>query len=99
MHLVHEQNVLIADDPASFADAVVRLYTQRYLWERISEGGLENVREHFSIEAASREVDLLLKGAGLKGINGSGHPRLIGAPHTRQTVWIGSGKEQRFGAG
>ena len=53
MHLVHEENAMIAEDPASFADAVVRLWTSKTLWERISKKGRESVREHFSVETAS----------------------------------------------
>ncbi len=65
MHLVHEHNSMIADDPASFADSIVRLCTSRELWERISANGRENVREHFSVESASRQIDELLAFAGL----------------------------------
>ncbi len=65
MHLVHEKNAMIADDPENFADAVVRLWTSRELWESLSTAGLENVREHFSVEAAAKAIDELLDWAGL----------------------------------
>jgi glycosyltransferase involved in cell wall biosynthesis len=65
MYLVHEQSAMIADDPASFADAVVRLYTSRALWESVSANGLQNLRDHFSVEAAARPIDELLEWAGL----------------------------------
>ena len=52
MHLIHEFNAMIADDPVAFADAIVRLWTSRTLWERISASGRENVREHFSVESS-----------------------------------------------
>ena len=65
MYLTHEQDTMIADDPATFADAVVRLYSSRELWERLSVNGKENVRKHFSVEASSRRVNDLLKWAGL----------------------------------
>ena len=67
MHLAHELNAMIADDPARFADAVVRLYTSQELWDRISANGRENVREHFSVQAASRAIDELLALADLAG--------------------------------
>ena len=44
MYLVHEDNAMIADNPAEFADAVVRLFNSRELWERISASGRQNVR-------------------------------------------------------
>jgi glycosyltransferase involved in cell wall biosynthesis len=65
MHLVHEDNAMIADDPASFASAIVRLYTSKELWERTSANGRQNVREHFSVESASRQIAGLLELAGL----------------------------------
>ena len=60
MYLVPEENALIADDPAAFADAIVRLWTSRSLWERISSQGLKNIKDHFSVEAAARPIDELL---------------------------------------
>ncbi|MEJ2534661.1 MAG: glycosyltransferase, partial [Gammaproteobacteria bacterium] len=55
----HGREALIADEAADFADAVVRLYGDRALWERISEHGIENVRRHFSVEAARRDLETL----------------------------------------
>lgn len=56
MHLLHECNALIADDAADFAGAILRLYHDRELWTRLSDGALENVRQHFSIEQAQRSL-------------------------------------------
>jgi glycosyltransferase involved in cell wall biosynthesis len=64
MYLVHERNAMIADDPESFADAVVRLSSSRPLWRRVSTNGLRSLKKHFSVEAASRQIDALLKWAG-----------------------------------
>lgn len=60
MHLHNEQDVLIADDPDDFAEAVVRLYTNKQLWTIISEGGSANVWQHFSPEIAGKELRRLL---------------------------------------
>src|SRR5271157_383155 len=65
MYLVHEQNALIADDPEDFAAAVVRLWTEPELWHRLSLCGRENLRQHFSVEAARQRIDELLEWAGL----------------------------------
>ncbi len=65
MHLVHEHNAMIADDPHSFADAVARVWNSRELWERLSAGGVRNLRDHFSVEAAARPIDAMLEWAGL----------------------------------
>jgi glycosyltransferase involved in cell wall biosynthesis len=65
LHLVDGQNALFADDPERFADAVVRLWTSRELWEALSTNGLENIREHFSVQGAARSINDLLLWAGL----------------------------------
>jgi GT2 family glycosyltransferase len=57
MHLVDGEDVLIADEPEAFAEAVARLYSDEDLWNRLSGAGLANVREHFSPEAAGRALE------------------------------------------
>jgi GT2 family glycosyltransferase/glycosyltransferase involved in cell wall biosynthesis len=52
MQLRDGDDILLADDADSFAAAVLRLYDDEMLWNRLSDGGLENVRQHFSFEAA-----------------------------------------------
>jgi len=55
------RDVLVADSAEDFAAAVVRLYRDEALWERISVGGLENVRRYFSVETARRGLKELLE--------------------------------------
>ncbi len=55
MHLQHGHDVLVAEDAAGFAAEVVRLYRDEALWNRLGANGRENVRRHFSLDAA-REV-------------------------------------------
>ena len=57
MHLVAGEEILVADDPKDFAEAIVRLYTDEALWTRLSVAGLANVRKHFSVEAAEIALD------------------------------------------
>ncbi len=52
MHLTPEVDVLVSDDPEVFARAIVRAYSDEVLWKKLSEGGLQNVRRHFSMDAA-----------------------------------------------
>lgn len=52
MYLRDEVDVLVADDAQAFADAVVRLYQDEALWNRLAANGLENIRQHFSLDAA-----------------------------------------------
>ena len=55
MHLQDGRDVLVADDARAFAEAVLRLYQDGELWNRLSRNGLDNVARHFSMDAA-REV-------------------------------------------
>jgi GT2 family glycosyltransferase len=52
MHLTDRHDVLVADDAQAFAERVVELYRDEALWNRLSINGLENVRKHFSMDAA-----------------------------------------------
>lgn len=61
MALEDGEHVLIADDPDAFAAAVVRLYGDARLWERLAEAGLRNVREQFSFERAERTLREILE--------------------------------------
>jgi glycosyltransferase involved in cell wall biosynthesis len=63
MHLRDGEDVLVADDPQAFADAVVRLYTDAALWQRLADNGIANVERHFSLDAARDVVRrVLLRG-------------------------------------
>jgi GT2 family glycosyltransferase len=48
MYLQHGREVLIADTPQEFADAVVRLYNDPQLWTQMSTAGRQLLRERFS---------------------------------------------------
>jgi glycosyltransferase involved in cell wall biosynthesis len=60
MFLKDGVSVLLADEPKAFACAVVRLYRDQALWERLSSGGLEVMEAHFSFAAARRALDELV---------------------------------------
>jgi putative sugar O-methyltransferase len=58
--LVDGEEVLVADTPQQWADAVVRLYQDQPLWEALSRAGFAFVHREYSIEAnSSRLADLL----------------------------------------
>ena len=63
MQLEDARDVLIADTPEDFASAIVRLYTDRTLWNVVSQGGRENVERHFSTRAATEALDQLITAA------------------------------------
>jgi GT2 family glycosyltransferase len=60
MQLVHGESVLVADDPAEFAQQVVRLHGDADLWAKLSRSGLQNIRDHFSFDAAKCSLQTLL---------------------------------------
>ena len=56
MHLRDGHDVLVADDAAGFAGAVVRLYGDATLWMELSIHGHGNIERHFSPDAARDTV-------------------------------------------
>ena len=67
MHLTPEVDVLVADDPEGFADAVARAYGDKALWARLSAAGCDNIRDHFSSEIARASIMQMLALAGARG--------------------------------
>jgi glycosyltransferase involved in cell wall biosynthesis len=61
LHATHGHDVLVAQDEAAFAAEVVRLYQDEALWNSISAHAVENVREHFSLDTARRDLDALFR--------------------------------------
>jgi GT2 family glycosyltransferase/glycosyltransferase involved in cell wall biosynthesis len=53
-------DVLVADDAAGFAKAIVRACRDDVLWQRLSAGGVANVRRHFSRAVARNALTRLL---------------------------------------
>ncbi len=62
MFLEHGVHGLIADSPTDFAEQVVRLYADEALWLKISDAGLQNVEENFSMQAARDALRKVLVG-------------------------------------
>ncbi len=60
LHAVDGSDVLIAANPGDFAQAVIKLYQDQALWERLSVNGRRNVETHFSKDAAKRDISKLL---------------------------------------
>jgi GT2 family glycosyltransferase len=67
MHLVAEEDVLVADDADAFAAAVQRAYDDEALWNRLSAGGRANVTRHFSRDVARAALRALLDGTPVSG--------------------------------
>ena len=61
MELRDGRDVLVRDDPASFAAAVVEVYSDQELWETLSRNGRELVRERWGPDAMRSRLGLLLE--------------------------------------
>ena len=54
--LRHDEDVLIADTPESFAAAALEVYENRERWEHLSQAGQARMRARFSFEAARARI-------------------------------------------
>ena len=63
LHLVAGESALIASGADEFAAAVVKLYGDRTLWQRLVEGGHAVLRRHFSERAMEAPLSALLASA------------------------------------
>ncbi len=63
MELSDREDVLIADAPEQFARALVDLYHDEQLWERISRNGIAKTKASYSREAAEENLSRLFGGA------------------------------------
>ncbi len=62
MYLRPDHDVLVGDDAGALATQIIRLYGDQALWRRISDAGIDNVRRHFSFEAARQALERVLTG-------------------------------------
>jgi glycosyltransferase involved in cell wall biosynthesis len=60
LHARDGEDVLVAASAEDFAAAVVRLYQDQQLWEKLSQGGLQNVQQYFSLDTACGQLAELL---------------------------------------
>jgi GT2 family glycosyltransferase len=54
--LTDGHDVMIGDDPASFGQAIYRLYTEKELWQRLAENGRLRIEQHFTPEIIARTI-------------------------------------------
>jgi hypothetical protein len=52
MYLVNGEDALVEDSPRLFAEKMIDLYSNEYLWNKLRLGGFQNIRQHFSISNA-----------------------------------------------
>lgn len=66
MELREGGEILVADTPEAFADAVARLYQDKDLWDTISSRGVEFARHMYGPESAQAVVRDILRGLGFE---------------------------------
>jgi GT2 family glycosyltransferase len=64
--LLNREEILVADEPGDFAQAVIELYESEGLWNRISENGLKRTRALYSTDVARTKLEFLFSDAHLK---------------------------------
>jgi glycosyltransferase involved in cell wall biosynthesis len=60
MHLNPGEDVLVGDDSAAFAAAIVRAYQDEVLWQKLAAGGRDNISRHFSRDVARTAITRLI---------------------------------------
>jgi GT2 family glycosyltransferase len=56
MDLNNREDILIADEPNEFAQAVIELYESEELWKKVSENGIAKTKALYSAEAAEKQL-------------------------------------------
>jgi glycosyltransferase involved in cell wall biosynthesis len=65
--LTHELDVMIADDPKSFAKAIEQLYLQEELWKRVADNSRLRIEKHFTPEVVAETINNSIKEFGISG--------------------------------
>ena len=60
MRLTHDLDALIADDPETFANEVVRAYQDEALWKKLSDNGGLLMTRHYSFKQAREKLQNLI---------------------------------------
>jgi glycosyltransferase involved in cell wall biosynthesis len=60
MHLESGKEILIADDAASLANQVLRIYQDQILWDLISKNSFNYAKQNFSLNQASKKIKSLI---------------------------------------
>lgn len=59
-----DEEILVADDPTSFALAVVKLHEQEMIWQNLSEKGFAFIHKHYSLDAGKEKICEMLESLG-----------------------------------
>ena len=82
MALSEREDILVADKPEGFAEALVELYESEKLWNRLSENGIRKTRALYSTDTARKKLEFLFGEEHLKSLDrstGSRQPEIVAA--------------------
>jgi GT2 family glycosyltransferase/glycosyltransferase involved in cell wall biosynthesis len=65
------EEILVADEPQDFAEALIELYESEELWSQLSESGIRKTRALYSVEAAREKLKFLFSDEHLNGLQQS----------------------------
>ena len=71
MLLIDDESILVAEGAAQFADAVMKLYQNEPLWNRISQNGLTFAEHAWGAEAAWQSLHTILDELGMPTARGA----------------------------
>ena len=74
------EDILVADDPQDFAEALIELYESEELWNRLSENGVRKTRALYSPDAARKKLEFLFSDGHFTGFGS--YPSPIDRPST-----------------
>ena len=71
MGLTDHEDVLVSDEPADFARALIELYESEELWNRLSENGIRKTGALYSTDVARKKLEFLFSGDHLRSMRQS----------------------------
>ncbi len=77
MSLTEGKNILVADSPEAFVDALMRVYTDETVWRDLSAAGLDFADQAWGGDAASTILIHILNSLGIPGARGNYPIRLF----------------------
>jgi glycosyltransferase involved in cell wall biosynthesis len=72
--LTHQLDVMIADDPESFASAVEQLYSQKELWERVAHHSRLRIEKYFTPDVIAETINNSIRDSFAKQPAGASPP-------------------------
>lgn len=64
--LVHGRDAMIADNPLEFAEHVLELYHNKYLWEGLSDCGYQHIENYFTPQVIGERIETSLRSLGVE---------------------------------